>query len=211
MADTIKPAHHGWDHAPGGEDPIPGVQPAWVALYDNFIYGQAITNVNAAGETNLLFPRVELSDNATGILSYTGTADTGGLGSSYDYHASIETSGIYAITLNVVCEDVGGVKFKVILKPGVQGKEPGGTSASLRDQRVYDYTAFATSFFYHVVTWTVPLRISSPLEVIPTIQFIKGSAVSDFSVTLQNRQFITYLGPLQREAGFATGNDPGPP
>lgn len=23
MADTIKPAHHGWDHMPGGEDPIP--------------------------------------------------------------------------------------------------------------------------------------------------------------------------------------------
>lgn len=22
MADTIKPAHHGWDHSPGGEDPI---------------------------------------------------------------------------------------------------------------------------------------------------------------------------------------------
>lgn len=23
MADTIKPAHHAWDHTPGGEDPIP--------------------------------------------------------------------------------------------------------------------------------------------------------------------------------------------
>lgn len=29
MSDTIKPAHHGWDHAPGGEDPIETLTYPW--------------------------------------------------------------------------------------------------------------------------------------------------------------------------------------
>ena len=31
MADTIKPAHHAWDHLPGGEDPLPGYD--WCRIY----------------------------------------------------------------------------------------------------------------------------------------------------------------------------------
>lgn len=37
MADTIKPAHHAWDHMPGGEDPIPGLgsAPDWAQIVMN--------------------------------------------------------------------------------------------------------------------------------------------------------------------------------
>lgn len=203
----------GWGERQLARRPSPGGGPvAWMAVYDDVDFGQQINNANAAGETVLLYPRIEMSDNYAAFFSWTATADTE-LGSDWDYGVEIMADGIFSITLDAATENLTGVEFKTILRPGIGARPPGyGVAPQIMVQTMDDATNFATAYRYWNSTWVIPLKLISAPDVIqPTIQFIKTSGGGDFNVEVYSRMYVCYLGPLNHAAAMRVGNDPGPP
>lgn len=214
MSDTLKPAHHGREHCPGGEDEIPclGSTP-WIAAYDDLPYGQSISTASA-GDL-LQYPYIDWSDDAGGTFSYVRTAST--IGAPNNYQPEILVDGLYAFTAIEVCENLGnaGKDFKIQFNLNVSGKYPGGNGGAptaLRDEPWYTNTTnFSVAYFYFARTWVLPIKAGAGFTVVPSVRIIKTSADgATWSITLRNRLFIARLGSLSHDAVFSNNNDPYP-
>lgn len=209
-------AYHNFTHRPkeqGGTDPIEYT--AWMAVFDDLPLGFAY---NTAAPAGLQFPYIDHSDNAItgGYFSYNTESGTTKFGKDYAYIPQIMRDGIYAFTLNVVSENVGAaVDYKMKFQLNIGGGDyPGeGTNDNLQKQQDVLTEGFSTAYLYFNETWIVPYKIagSPPEDVTVTVTGQRKSAGSDFNITLRNRLWIAYLGPVFKSAAsFPNSPDPGP-
>lgn len=217
--------YHAWTHRSkeeGGTDPIVVDYPAWIAVFDDLPLGFAY---NTAAPAGLQFPYIDWSDNAIASpdaapaskpFSYTTESGTTKFGKDYAYRPQIMRDGLYVFTLNVVSENVGAaVDYKMKFQLNIGGGDyPGeGTNDNLQKQQDVMTEGFSTAYLYFNTTWIVPYKIagSPPEDVTVTVTGQRKSAGSDFNITLRNRLWIAYLGPVNKAAtSFANSPDPGP-
>lgn len=72
MSNTLKPAHHGWDHTVGGEDPIPGLG----ETYDDFMFAT--------------FSEYVLANNSETQISWENYGPADGVMSSLQHYANTQ-------------------------------------------------------------------------------------------------------------------------
>src|SRR5574338_993289 len=77
MSDTIKPAHHAWDHRPGGEDPLSFQAPYEIAIANDSVTGSGTGTVSNNTLTTIYFDEVFI---ATGVISLGAGAASPGTG-----------------------------------------------------------------------------------------------------------------------------------
>lgn len=186
-------------------------EPAWMSVFDNVVYGQEINSSD--GEVDILFPRIEFSDNSAGILSYQAVADTV-LGSTWDYHPYIDVDGVYAFSWQIIVEDVtANNDYKFITRLYPAGRYP-AYAQPLKDQTISSGSAiFSDPFLYIDRTLVLPIQVSQdtpPNEVILSATLIKTSAGTLVTVTYSAELWICYLGELSATT-VTSGDDPGPP
>jgi len=178
--------------------------PAWMAVYDNLYLGQTINT--ADGQVDLEFPYIDWSDNSADIFTYTAT-DLGG--GNYEYLPKIKRSGIYTFSINLSSESGANNNIDLELYIYFGSTWPGknvGHSANM----IGNYDGFTNPYFYWQFSCTVPVYANN-FTISPSVVLLRQSADPDFDVTLRNRMWITYHGPLSHSGAIASHNNPGPP
>ncbi len=203
------PDMHGRTHCASGSDPIPPecltASTPWIAVYDNLYYGQTISTTGTG--TNLEFPYIDWSTDASGIFTYVRSAST--IGATNNYNPRLLVDGVYAFSWDEhsdsVGNDINAVEYFLPV-----GTYPGGTA----DNR-WKYFMDATTIDNHfraMGTLILPVDVGSGITIYPYIDVQKESGDPAFDIVFRNKLWIYYLGQLNNTSTFNSSHhgDPYP-
>lgn len=190
---------------------------AWMAFYDDTYLGQDYDT--STGSIVLEFPYVDWSDNAIldgdGPFFYDAVDGNPTFGKDWAYVPWLMLDGLYNFTLAVEAESGTASDYKFRFNLDVGGDYPGrkNTDPGLDAQDLVSVNGYSQSSMYFIRSWMIPFKIiGSPPEIVTiTAVGTRPTASADFTISLRNRLWITYLGPDNYDAAtFPTENDPGP-
>ncbi len=190
-----------------------GCCPAWMAVFDNFYWGQDISTTD--GATNLEYPYCDWSDNAAGIFDWVRAPGTF---APNTYNIQLLVDGIYTITSWLVSEDLSVSNYEIRQHIDTGMGYPGrGFGSDLTDREIItaDFQdaagtarSYSAPYVYLSRSWTLPLQrfFGNPGTVYPYVLLLRPATAPDYSMTLRNRLWIIYHGPLEHTIGLTAGD-----
>ena len=205
---------------------VAATSPAWMAVFDNFYYGQDISS--ADGAVNLEYPFVDWSENATGIFDWVRSDPLPTSSITNTYNIQLLVDGIYTFTTWLVSEDLGVDNYEIryYIDTGCfyPGRNPSQSDIVDREIITSDFEnsagaarSYSSPYVYYQRSLTLPCQIpfnNPPTTVYPYVVLLRPATAPDYSMTLRNRLWVTYHGPLLHstptslQSGFHENYDP---
>ena len=184
---------------------------AWIAVYDNFVYGNAIQSQD--GVVEAYFPFIAWSDGSQGIFGYEAVDGSLTLGTDWTYKPTIKVDGLYTITYLAASENsLNRSRAQNRIYIHGEYEYPGQIGINwLSDFRDRDYVGFASSDNRWGRSWTLPIEVVGEQPITIHHALIKQSADSPADDSLRLQLWITYHGPINYSGSMNNDDDPGPP